>query len=189
MIAGMTDDEIFALADTAKSQYFLTAPDKLSLLVQAAGIRPTDHVVEVGAGIGTVARTLPPCASLTLIELDSRFIDILQANIPKARVVQGDGLALIRDIRCDVLLSNLPRAVTESLIDLLPALRFRTAVISMDPNTFLDRLTPHFAHETVATTGGNDFRPPQPVQSRLVKATRVRQLPAEPHSSEASGTT
>lgn len=58
--------------------------DKLSILVQAAEVRPTDHVVEVGAGIGTVARALPPCAGLTLLELDSRFSDILHTDVPNA---------------------------------------------------------------------------------------------------------
>jgi 16S rRNA A1518/A1519 N6-dimethyltransferase RsmA/KsgA/DIM1 with predicted DNA glycosylase/AP lyase activity len=173
----MTDEEIFAIADAAKGQYFLTAPDKLALLVQAAGIRPTDHVVEIGAGIGTVARTLPPCASLTLIELDSRFTDTLRANVPHAQVIQGDGLTLLHSLRCDVLLSNLPAPVTESLIGLLPDLQFRTAVISMSTNTPLDRLKPHFDCETLAFVGGDDFQPPQPVQSRLVKIASIPQHP------------
>jgi 16S rRNA A1518/A1519 N6-dimethyltransferase RsmA/KsgA/DIM1 with predicted DNA glycosylase/AP lyase activity len=169
----MTDEEIFAIADTAKGQYFLTAPDKLAILVRAAEIRLTDHVVEIGAGIGTVARTLPPCASLTLIELDSRFTDILRVNVPNAQVIQGDGLTMLQHIRCDMLLSNLPAPTTESLIDLLPDLQFRTAVIAMSTDTPLDRLKPHFTSETVAIIGGSDFQPPQPVQSMLVKATRI----------------
>lgn len=164
---------MIALADTAKDQYFLTASKKLSLLVDAAGIRTTDHVVEVGAGIGTVARTLPPCASLTLIELDEKFIDILRANVPNAYVFQGDALSLLRNIRCDVLLSNLPASVTESLLDLLPALPPRTAVIAVGEDTILEKLKPKFTYEIVTTIGGNDFHPPQPVQSRLIKATRV----------------
>lgn len=169
----MTKDEYFALADPSRDQYFLTAPDKLSLLSQAAGIRPNDHVVEVGAGIGTVAETLPPGASLTLIELDGRFSDILQTNVPHARVIQGDGLALLRNIRCDVLISNLPTCLAESLVNLLPELTLRTAVIAMSTETLLDRLKPYFHYKLVATVCGEDFRPPQPTQSKLVKVTRV----------------
>ncbi|MGH3796801.1 MAG: rRNA adenine N-6-methyltransferase family protein [Pseudonocardiaceae bacterium] len=169
----MIDDEIVQLADTAKDQYFLTSPEKLSLLIKAAGIRETDYVVEIGAGIGTVARALPSCASLTLIELDSRFIDIMCANVPYARVVQGDGLALLQDIRCDVLLSNLPTSLTESLVELLPTIPFRTAVITMNTDGLpLDRLKSHFLYEIVVTIGGGDFEPTQPVQSMLVKVTR-----------------
>jgi 16S rRNA A1518/A1519 N6-dimethyltransferase RsmA/KsgA/DIM1 with predicted DNA glycosylase/AP lyase activity len=137
----MADDETFRLADTTKNQYFPTSPEKLALLVQAAGIRATDYVVEIGAGIGTVARALPPCASLTLIELDGRFTDIIRANVPNAHVIQGDGLALLQSIICDVLLSNLPTSLTESLIDLLPSIPFRTAVITASAGTQPTRTT------------------------------------------------
>ncbi len=173
MIVAVTEDEIIELADAAHDQYFLTAPAKLSLLIDAAAIHITDHVVEVGAGIGTVARQLPPSASLTLIELDARFSDILQANVPTARVMQGDALTLLRDIRCDVLVSNLPASITESLIDLLPALKPRTAIMAVGEDTILERLKPQFTYEVIATIGGDDFQPPQPVQSRLVKVTRA----------------
>ncbi|MGH3630774.1 MAG: rRNA adenine N-6-methyltransferase family protein [Sciscionella sp.] len=174
----MIDDEIVRLADAAKDQYFLTSPEKLSLLVEAAGIRETDHVVEIGAGIGTVARALPSCASLTLIELDSRFIDIMRANVPYAEVIQGDGLALLRNIRYDVLLGNLPTSLTESLIELLPTIPFRTAVIAMNADgLLLDRLSSRFSYAIVTTIGGSDFEPAQPVQSMLVKVTRT--IPGE----------
>ena len=56
------DDDGVALADPERDQYFLSAPDKLALLVAAAGILPTDHVVEVGAGIGSVAGGFSPRA-------------------------------------------------------------------------------------------------------------------------------
>lgn len=171
----MTNHENFALADPLRDQYFLTAPDKLSLLIQAADIHPTDHVVEVGAGIGTVAQALPPSASLTLIEIDSRFSDILQANVPNARVIQGDGLALLRNIQCDVLISNLPTSLAEPLIDLLSEIPPRAAVITMSTEILLDQLNPHFHYKIVTTIGGEDFHPPQPVRSMLVKATRVMQ--------------
>lgn len=170
----MLDDEIVRLADAERDQYFLTSPEKLSLLVQAADIRATDHVVEIGAGVGTVARVLPSCASLTLIELDSRFADIIRANVPEAHVIQGDGLSLLQDLRCDVLLSNLPTSLTESLIELLPAMPFRTAVIVMNTDTVpLELLKPYFEYQVVTAIGGDDFQPAQPVQSMLVKITRV----------------
>lgn len=173
----MLDDEIVRLADAERDQYFLTSPEKLSLLVQAADIRATDHVVEIGAGVGTVARALPSCASLTLIELDSRFADIIRANVPEAHVIQGDGLSLLQDVqdlRCDVLLSNLPTSLTEPLIELLPAIPFRTAVIVMNTDTVpLELLKPYFEYQVVTAIGGGDFQPAQPVQSMLVKITRL----------------
>lgn len=171
----MLDDEVVHLADAGRDQYFLTSPEKLSLLVQAAGIRATDHVVEIGAGVGTVARTLPSCASLTLIELDSRFTSIIRDNVPCANVIQGDGISLLqhaKDLRCDVLLSNLPTSLTGSLIELLSDIPFRTAIIVADSDTLLlDRLGSYFEYEIVTAIGGDDFQPAQPVHSLLVKVT------------------
>ena len=66
------DREIAAHADPLFAQHFLISAEKLAMLVAAANIRPTDGVLEVGAGIGTVARALPKSRSLTVVELDQR---------------------------------------------------------------------------------------------------------------------
>jgi hypothetical protein len=72
-------------ADPEFDQHFLVDSDKLNRIVAAAEITPTDRVLEIGAGLGTVARELPPCARLTLIELDSRLIEPLRAAVPPRR--------------------------------------------------------------------------------------------------------
>lgn len=170
------DDAIVGLADAERDQYFLSAPDKLALLVQAAGIRPTDDVVEIGAGIGSVARSLPESASLTLVELDGRFTDILKDRVPQAVVIQGDALALIRELPCDVLLSNLSREPTRELIEILPHLNVRTAVVATGENPGLDLLKEHFTVEVLTEISGDDFKPAQPVKSLLVKLSRTAAL-------------
>lgn len=126
----MTPDELAAFAETTNGQYFLTNPTKLRRIVAAADIRPTDRVIEIGAGAGTVAASLPKC-DLTVVETDPRTIAILQAELPHARVIQADGIELLRSgkITCDVLLSNLPWHVTEQLVTILPTLNIRRAVV------------------------------------------------------------
>jgi 16S rRNA A1518/A1519 N6-dimethyltransferase RsmA/KsgA/DIM1 with predicted DNA glycosylase/AP lyase activity len=126
-----TDREIAANADPKLQQHFLVSPQKLTELVSAAGIRPTDDVLEVGAGIGTVARQLPRSRTLTLVELDDRLVGFLRENVPHANVVQGDALEMIRLMSFDVLIGNLPNKVTESLLGLLPILKFRVAVLAV----------------------------------------------------------
>ena len=120
----LSDHEIAARAAPQLEQYFLVSAEKLSKLIAAAGIRRTDDVVEVGAGIGTVARELPRCRSLTVVEFDKRLIEFLRQNVPHANVTQGDALEIIQSISFDVLIGNLPNAVTESLLTLLPSLSF-----------------------------------------------------------------
>ena len=139
-----TDREIAANADPKLQQHFLVSAEKLSKLISAAGIRPTDDVLEVGAGIGTVARELPRSRSLTLVELDDRLIGFLRENVPHANVVQGDALEIIRLMSFDVLIGNLPNTVTESLLKLMPGLTFRVAVLAVGESTDLDQLGPAF---------------------------------------------
>jgi 16S rRNA A1518/A1519 N6-dimethyltransferase RsmA/KsgA/DIM1 with predicted DNA glycosylase/AP lyase activity len=120
----MQDDREFAArADPKFQQHFLVSAEKLAELIAAAGIRPTDDVLEVGAGIGTVARTLPRSRSLTLVELDERLIGSLRQNAPHANVGHGDALDIIRSFSFDVLIGNLPNSVTESLLKLTPGCR------------------------------------------------------------------
>lgn len=168
------DREIAAQADPALGQHFLVSADKLSKLVAAAGIRPTDNVVELGAGIGTVARNLPTCESLTLVEFDGRLIEALRRNVPHAHAIQGDALELLQEMPFDVLIGNLPHRVTESLIEMMPGLSFRVAVLSVAESADLNRLGAGFAWSEVARTTGEDFMPPQPSVSRLVRIAPVR---------------
>jgi 16S rRNA A1518/A1519 N6-dimethyltransferase RsmA/KsgA/DIM1 with predicted DNA glycosylase/AP lyase activity len=163
------NDELAAYADPQFEQHFLVSPEKLSKLVAAAGIRATDDVLEVGAGAGTVARELPKSRSLTVVELDERLIGLLQRNAPHARVLQGDALQIIQEFSFDVLIGNLPHAVTESLLKLMPSLSFRIAVLAVGESTDLDSLGSDFSWSEVARITGDDFIPPQTGVSRLVR--------------------
>ena len=170
----MSDEEehLVSLASAERDQYFLCAPDKLALLVDAAGITPADHVVELGAGIGTVARVLPRSRTLTLVELEPSFAAYLPKAVPGARVIEGDARQEIRHLRCDVLLSNLPTSVTQDVIRLLPGLSFRTAVLAVGEPYLLPEVEHGFSQEVIADIGGADFVPSQPARSQLVKLTR-----------------
>src|SRR5690348_8099706 len=95
------DREIAAQADPALGQHFLVSAEKLAKLASAAGIRPADDGLEVGAGIGTVARTLPRSKSLTLVEFDSRLLSTLRQNVPHAHVIHGDALEIISTLPFD----------------------------------------------------------------------------------------
>jgi 16S rRNA A1518/A1519 N6-dimethyltransferase RsmA/KsgA/DIM1 with predicted DNA glycosylase/AP lyase activity len=165
----MDDQELSQLADPEFQQYFLVSPRKIAKIFDAAEIESNDRVLELGAGVGTVARHAPPCRSLTVVEYDPRLIDHLRANVPSATVVQGDALEVIREIPFDVLIGNLPNYVTDSLIGILDSLPFRTAVLAVGESADLGRLRPRFALTEVTTISGDDFLPSQPSVSRIVK--------------------
>jgi 16S rRNA A1518/A1519 N6-dimethyltransferase RsmA/KsgA/DIM1 with predicted DNA glycosylase/AP lyase activity len=164
-----SDREIAARADPKLQQHFLVSPEKLSKLIAAADIRPTDDVLEIGAGIGTVARALPRSRSLTLVEFDKRLIEPIRQNVPHATVLQGDALDIISGLSFDVLIGNLPNTVTESLLKTLRNLSFRTAVLAVGESTNLDQLGGEFSWSEVTRITGDDFIPPQASISRIVR--------------------
>ncbi|MDQ1289913.1 MAG: rRNA (adenine1518-N6/adenine1519-N6)-dimethyltransferase, partial [Actinomycetota bacterium] len=149
------DDTLDGLSDPVLEQYFLVSDEKIRLIMDAAGVRQDDRVVELGAGAGTVARRIPRCGSLTVIELDARLTGFLQENAPGANVIQGDALVEVQRIPCDVLISNLPDLVTESLINILPRLSFRTAVLAVGEESGVARLLPEFDVSEVTTIYGD----------------------------------
>jgi 16S rRNA A1518/A1519 N6-dimethyltransferase RsmA/KsgA/DIM1 with predicted DNA glycosylase/AP lyase activity len=170
----LSDRDIAAQADPHLEQHFLVSREKLAKVVSAAGIRPTDDVLEVGAGIGTVARELPQSRSLTLVEFDDRLLVYLRQNVPHAKLVQGDALEIISTMQFDVLIGNLPHRVTESLLTIIPGLSFRTAVLAVGETTDLDRLGGDFSWSEVTRITGDDFLPPQAGISRVVRIVPAR---------------
>lgn len=169
-----SDREMAAHADPNLEQYFLVSSEKLSKLIAAAGIRPTDDVLEIGAGIGTVARALPVCRSLTVAELDERLIGFIRQNVPHAKILQGDALEIVQNVTFDVLISNLPNLVTEALFEVLPRLSFRTAVLAVGESANPGQLGGGYSWSEVTKISGDDFLPPQPGVSRIVKVVPVR---------------
>jgi 16S rRNA A1518/A1519 N6-dimethyltransferase RsmA/KsgA/DIM1 with predicted DNA glycosylase/AP lyase activity len=107
-----------------------------------------------------------------VVELDTRLIETLRREVPKATVVQGDALRLVRQLPHDVLIGNLPNAVTESLIDVLPELSFRTAVLATGQHADFSRVRSTLDVSEVTTITGGDFSPPQPSVSRIVRVAR-----------------
>ncbi|MFI5607254.1 rRNA adenine N-6-methyltransferase family protein [Amycolatopsis sp. NPDC051903] len=166
----MSREELHSIADAAMDQYFLVSPEKLSKIYDAAAITAEDRVVEVGAGAGTVSHEMPPTKSLTVVELDDRLLDLLRRHAPaNAKLIHGDALHVIRDLQFDVLIANLPNTITEELLPILPDLDFRTAVLAVGEHTDVSKLGRQFDVSEVTTISGDDFAPPQPSVSRIVK--------------------
>ncbi|MGH3717820.1 MAG: rRNA adenine N-6-methyltransferase family protein [Pseudonocardiaceae bacterium] len=166
------DDELNVETDPDLDQHFLSNPAKLALLIEAADIQPTDHVVEAGAGIGTVAERVPACRSLTVIEYDTGLIPHLRRRVPHAQVIQGDALAVLPTVHCDVLVSNLPSTLTPALVELLPRLDFRVALVTVSSIASLAPLAGSFVLQAIAVLEPGDFRPRQTVRAEIVRVTR-----------------
>ena len=166
------DDELNIETNPHLDQHFLSNPAKLALLIEAADIQLSDYVVEVGAGIGTVAEHIPLCQGLTVIEYDVNLIPHLRKSVPHAQVIQGDALSTLATVPCDVLLSNLPSRLTPTLVELLPSLDFRVALVTVSSIDKLVQLDDSFMLEAVMVLEPDDFRPRQMARAVIVRVTR-----------------
>ncbi len=85
-------------ADKRLSQNFLVDEVALERVVDAAGILPSDVVLEIGAGLGSLTRHLALAASrVAAVEVDEKLIPPLRqvlAPFPNVTLVQGDILSL-----------------------------------------------------------------------------------------------
>ena len=154
-------------AQSDMDQYFLRSQLKIRGLMQAAKVGPGDSLVELGAGIGSVARHVPPGVRLTLLDLDPDLIRILRFQFPDATVMQADAVASLPRLEFDVLLSNLPFFLTDAILNVLAGKAFRVAVLSVrddDP----PKIPPGLHAETLMVLDEDDFFPRQPFKSRLL---------------------
>ena len=104
-------------------QNFLTDPVALERIVAAADLSPDDVVVEVGAGVGTLTRSLAERAGHVLaLELDDRLVELLRAqlaHLPNVEIVHGDvlhfSLAELPHLGYKVV-GNLPYYITSAVL-------------------------------------------------------------------------
>jgi 16S rRNA A1518/A1519 N6-dimethyltransferase RsmA/KsgA/DIM1 with predicted DNA glycosylase/AP lyase activity len=153
-------------------QHFLRSPEKIRAVVAAAGVRPQDRVVELGAGIGSIARRLPRCRALTLVDLDSALARDLAVAFPRARVIRADAVTTLPTLQFDVVLTNLPHSLTAPIINVIAGLPFRVAVLAVRAGEPL-AIPPALRATEVAVLEESDFEPPQPFASQAIRVVRV----------------
>jgi 16S rRNA (adenine1518-N6/adenine1519-N6)-dimethyltransferase len=106
------------------SQNFLTDPEALDAIVEAAELAPGERVVEVGPGLGVLTRRLLAAgASVLAVELDARLADYLRRELRDVagfELIEADALALHpREMfpgESFKLVANIPYHITSPLL-------------------------------------------------------------------------
>lgn len=84
--------------DKRLGQNFLVDHASLLKVIEAAGLRPQDAVLEIGAGLGNLTRQLAVrTRNVVAVELDDRLIPVLQEVVklfPNVRIIPGDILSI-----------------------------------------------------------------------------------------------
>lgn len=111
-------------ADKRLGQNFLGDPYALEKIVKAAEIRPTDTVLEIGPGLGSLTRYLAAAAQkVVAVELDDRLFPPLEAVIAPYRniqLMQADILNIepgeLIEQQDYLVVANIPYYITSALI-------------------------------------------------------------------------
>lgn len=106
--------------NTDAGQHFLTDQTTLDEIVSAAEILPTDHIWEIGPGIGVLTRELVKRAGkVTAVEIDPRFPPLIRAFIgssTKLEIVAGNALHIPTPIEPYKVVANIPYHITSPLL-------------------------------------------------------------------------
>ena len=111
-------------AHKSLGQNFLQDPLALEQIVSAAEIQPTDTVLEIGPGLGSLTRYLAVAAKeVVAVELDPSLLPPLNAvltSYPNIRLIHGDILKLSpKDLIAEkdyIVAANIPYYITSAVI-------------------------------------------------------------------------
>jgi 16S rRNA (adenine1518-N6/adenine1519-N6)-dimethyltransferase len=172
-------------------QNFLIDLNLLELLVRAAGIQPTDVVLEVGAGTGGLTTRLAALAAgVVAVEIDPGFHRLVMrevSSLPNVELLHADALASKNKMNPDVtaavarmmektgakeyrLVANLPYDVASSVVGnlLLEDLPIRSLTITVQYEVGL---------RMAAEPGSRDYGPMSAMIQRVGRIEWVRTLP------------
>src|SRR5665213_773115 len=78
----------------ALGQNFVADPNTVERIARLAGVGPGDHVLEVGAGLGSLTLALAATgAEVIAVEVDRYLVPLLSELVPSnVRIVHGDAL-------------------------------------------------------------------------------------------------
>ncbi len=126
-----------------QDQHFMTDLQTIRRIVSAAEIRRNETVLEIGAGKGFLTKELAKRAKVIAIEIDKKLESELIKNLQgfKVELIFGNALKILKKekIKFDKVVSNIPYAISEPLLQEMIFLNFESAVLTL-PKSFVDRL-------------------------------------------------
>ncbi len=129
-------------AEETLDEQQLIDPDVIGALIEASGLSPADTALEIGPGAGNITSELAKRAKkVYAVEKNPKFFPLLKERLEggDVEVILGDALAIYLP-QFDVLVSNVPYAIVEAVIQRLRRLRFRAASFLV-PISFANILT------------------------------------------------
>jgi 16S rRNA (adenine1518-N6/adenine1519-N6)-dimethyltransferase len=188
----------------ALGQNFLADPNTATRIARLAEVDSTDHVLEIGPGLGSLTLALAATgASVLAVEIDRRLVPVLEsvvADTPNVTVEQGDALALDLAGRLSggewSCVSNLPynvaTPVVMRLLDDVPQVTRMLVMVQREVGERLAaapgtraagavsvRIAWHAEARIVGAVPASVFLPRPRVESVLVRLDRRRRPPVD----------
>ncbi len=142
------------ILDKEKDQHFMISDEMMEKMIKLADLTGSDVVLEIGSGIGTLTRKLLATnAKIIAVEKDDVFVKILRKefqNYKNLKIINGNILGLIEDIKFNKSISNIPYSIVEALITRLTRLNFDVCVFSV-PLNFFQIITSKFGSKKFST--------------------------------------
>jgi 16S rRNA (adenine1518-N6/adenine1519-N6)-dimethyltransferase len=180
-------------------QNFLFDENILARIVEAAVLTATDHVLEIGPGLGALTRLLAQTAArVVAVELDNRFLPVLKAELAgytNIELIHGDILEqkpVALFTQPYKVVANLPYYITGAILrHLLTATRKPTMMVLTVQKEVAARITavpPHMSllsvsvqyygrPERVASIKAGAFWPRPDVDSAVIRITLAEKRP------------
>ncbi|VDL59993.1 unnamed protein product [Hymenolepis diminuta] len=176
-----------------KGQHILKNPLVIQSIVEKAGIKPVDTVLEIGPGTGNLTmKLLEKARKVCAFELDPRMVAELHKRVQntsyknKLEITVGDAIKETEWPKFDLCVANLPYQISSPFIGRLITVQnhFRAAVVMLQKE-FADRLLAqpgskiycrlsanaqfHFKIYQLIKVSRNSFKPPPRVDSTVIR--------------------
>lgn len=192
-------------ASKALGQNFVADPNTVERIARLSGVGSGDHVLEIGAGLGSLTLALAATgATVVALEVDRYLVPVLRAIVPaQVRVIEADALecdfaALLGEAEVDyVLVANLPYNVaTPVVMNMLERVPQVKRMVVMVQREVAERLAAspgsrtfsgvtvrlrYFAHARIVGHVSREVFVPRPnVSSSLVEIVRNERPAVDP---------
>jgi 16S rRNA (adenine1518-N6/adenine1519-N6)-dimethyltransferase len=188
-------------------QNFLSDDNILAAMAACADLNPDDKVLEIGPGLGSLTHHLANLAAqVVAIELDDRFIPILQAQfegIDNVIVIHGDILKMDPSAYLGSnykVVANVPYYITGAILRHLLSSAFKPTQMTLTVQkevaarltalpgkmSILSVTAQYYGQiSNVLTIKAGSFWPRPEVDSAVINLILRRQLPLQPHEESA----
>lgn len=189
----------------ALGQNFVADPNTVRRIATLAEVGPGDHVVEIGAGLGSLTMALAETgATVVAVEADRRLVEVLRPQVEPlgVEVVHGDALeidfsALLGSEGTWVLVANLPYNVAVPVVvrvlDEVPVVRRLLVMVQREVGVRLAagpggaaygavsvKVAYHAEAKVVGAVPATVFLPRPRVESVLVRMVRRDRVAVDP---------